>query len=101
MGSRVRLLLRIKNTNLDLVWIKILPSGVAVYQSVFKDILGSDLIFAGPHKSFFNGNKSSNANNVVFGIHSKISTYEDKQNGWADEREYAMVADDKLGLKTF
>ena len=46
-GSEVNLLLGIKKTNLDLVWIKTLPSGVAVYQSVFKDIWGSDLIFAG------------------------------------------------------
>ena len=53
-GSEVHLLLGIKNTNLDPVWIKTLPSGVAVYQSVFKDIWGSDLIFAGPHKTFTN-----------------------------------------------
>ena len=98
VGSEVHVLLGIKNMNLDLVWVKTLPSGVAVYQSVFKDIWGSDLIFAGPHKSFTNGNKSSNANHVVFGIHSTISTYEDKQDNWADEREYAMVADEKLGL---
>ena len=50
-GSYVHLLLGIKNTYLDPVWIKTLPSGVAMYQSVFKDIWGSDLIFAGPHKS--------------------------------------------------
>ena len=41
-----------------------------MYQSVFQDIWGSDLIFAGPHKSFTNGNTSSNANHVIFGIHS-------------------------------
>ena len=28
-----------------------------MYQSVFKDIWGSVLIFAGPHKTFTNGNK--------------------------------------------
>ena len=48
----IRYFLGIKNTNLDPVWIKTLPSGVAVYQSVFKDIWGSDLIFAGPHITF-------------------------------------------------
>ena len=37
-GSEVHLLLEIKNTNLDPVWIKTLSSGIAVYQSVFKDI---------------------------------------------------------------
>ena len=51
-GSRVHLLLGIKNTNLDPVLVKILPSGVAVYRSPFKDIYGSRMIFAGPHKSF-------------------------------------------------
>ena len=35
-GSEVHLLLKIKNTNLDPVWIKTLPSVVAVYQSVSK-----------------------------------------------------------------
>ena len=97
-GSEVHLLLGIKNTNLDPVWIKTLPSGVAVYQSVFKDIWDSYLIFAGHHKSFTNGNKSSNANHVVFGIHFIISKYEDEQDDWADERECAMVADEELGL---
>ena len=50
-GSKVQLLLGIKNTNLDSVLVKILPSGVAVYRSLFKDV-GSRMIFAGPHKSF-------------------------------------------------
>ena len=71
--SKVYLLLEIKNTNLDLFWSKTLPRVVAVYQSVFKDIWGSDLIFAGPHRTFTNGNKTSNVNHVIFGIHSVIS----------------------------
>ena len=85
-GFEVHLLLGIKN------------SGIAVYQSVFKDIWGSDLIFAGPHKLFTNGNKSSNANHVIFGIHSITSNFEDEQDDWSDERVYAMVADEELGL---
>ena len=97
-GSKVHLLLRIKNTNLDPVWIKTLPSGVVVYQSVFKDIWGLDLIFAGPHKRFINSNKTNCASNVIFGIHSVIGKYEDEQDTWADEREYAMIAEDELGL---
>ena len=51
-GSRVHLLLGIKNTNLDPVMIKRLPSGIVVYRSPFIDIYGSRIIFAGPHKSF-------------------------------------------------
>ena len=53
-GSDAHLLVGIKNTNLDPVWIKTLSSGVAVYRSVFRDIWGSNLIFAGPHKTFSN-----------------------------------------------
>ena len=71
-GFEVHLLLGIKNLNLDLVWIKTLPSGLAEYQSVFKDIWGSDLFFAGPHKTFANGNKTNSTSHVIFGIHSVI-----------------------------
>ena len=63
-----------------MVWIKTLPSGVAVYQSVFKDIWGSDLIFAGPHKLFSNRNKPININHPIFRIHSVSSESEDKQD---------------------
>ena len=34
----------IKNTKINPVLLKVLPSGVAVYRSVFKDIWGSDII---------------------------------------------------------
>ena len=68
-----------------------------MYQSVFKDIWGSDIIFAGPHKSFSNGNKSSNANHAMFGIHSVINSA-DEADQWTEEREYAMIADAELGL---
>ena len=40
-GFRVHLLLGIKNNNLDPVLVKRLPSGIAVYQSLFKDVYGS------------------------------------------------------------
>ena len=43
-GSKVQLLLGIKNTKLDPVLLKILPSGVAVYRSPFKDVFESKLI---------------------------------------------------------
>ena len=56
-GSKVYLLLGIKNTNLDPILLKRLPSGVAVYLSPFKDVYGSRIIFAGPHKSFTEANK--------------------------------------------
>ena len=41
-GSKVHLLLGIKNTNLDPVLIKVLPLGIAVYLSPFKDVYVQD-----------------------------------------------------------
>ena len=62
-------MLGIKNTNLDPVLVKILPSGIAVYRSPFKDVCGSRMIFAGPHKSFMKddeGVKIEMSNAVFF-----------------------------------
>ena len=73
-GSRVHLLLGIKITNLDPVLVKVLPSGIAVYLSQFKDIYGSRMIFAGPHKSFTrsdNGMKTE-MSNAVFSLRDQI-----------------------------
>ena len=57
-GSRVQLLIGIKNTNLTPTLIKIFPSGVGVFRSPFKDKYGSRIIFAGPHPAFTKGNQS-------------------------------------------
>ena len=51
-GSKVHLLLGIKNTKIQPVLIKVLPSGVGVYLSPFKDMDGSRIIYAGPSKCF-------------------------------------------------
>ena len=55
-GWELHLLLGIKNTLLDPVLLRILPSGVGVYLSPFTDIYGSRIILAGPHKVFTEGN---------------------------------------------
>ena len=47
-GSKVHLLLGIRNTKIQSVLIKVLPSGVGVYLSPFKDVEGSRIIYAGP-----------------------------------------------------
>ena len=65
-GSKVQLLLGIKNTKLDPVLVKILPSGAAVYRSPFKDVFGSRLIFGGPHKSFTKDDNGIMMLNAVF-----------------------------------
>ena len=69
-----------------------------MYQSVFKDIWGSDLIFAGLHKTFTNVNKTSNIKHIIFGIHSVNSEPEIEDESWTDEQEYAIIADSDLGL---
>ena len=51
-GTKVHLLLGIKNTRIQPTLLKVLPSGVGVYLSPFKDIWDSRIIFAGPNKVF-------------------------------------------------
>ena len=51
-GTDVDLLLGIKNMQVQPTLIQVVPSGIGVYRSVFKDIWGSQIIFAGPHPSF-------------------------------------------------
>ena len=55
-GSQVDVLVGIKNTALIPTLITILPSGVGVFQSKLRDIHGSNIIFAGSHRSFSTGN---------------------------------------------
>ena len=84
-GSRVHLLLGIKNTNLDPVLIKKLPSGIGVYRSPFKDVYGSRIIFAGPHKSVSGSNPMSNA---VVPMGTRL---QDEFNQGYEERGFSMV----------
>ena len=51
-GSRVHLLLEVKNTRIQPVLLRVLSLGVGVYLSPFKDMWGSRIAFAGPSKSF-------------------------------------------------
>ena len=75
----------IRNTHLDPVLINKLPSGIAVYQSPFKNIYGPKLIFAGPHKSFSEVNPMSNA---VFFMRKKLD--EEFEAGF-EERRFSLV----------
>ena len=56
-GTKVHLLLGIKNTRIQPTLLKVLPYGVGVYLSPFKDIWGSRIIFAGPNKVFTKANR--------------------------------------------
>ena len=82
-GSKVHLLLGIKNTKLQPKLVKILPSGVGVFLSPFKDKWGSRMIFAGPHKTFTIGNKGLKyeRSHAVFSIHQEI----DKEGGLCEK----------------
>ena len=96
-GSRVQLLLGIKNTRLDPVLLKILPSGIAVYRSPFRDVFGSRVIFGGPHRSFKNDPAGMMISNAVFHVQAiGNETPDDKEqvemdlingNGLTNEQE--------------
>ena len=88
-GSRVQLLLGIKNTKLDPVLLKILPSGIDVYRSPFRDVFGSRVIFGGPHRSFKNDPAGMMTSNAVFNVQAI-------GNGLLDEQEQ-----DKIDLINF
>ena len=98
-GSDVHLLIGIKNTCLDPILIKILPSGVGVYRSAFRDMWGSNLIFAGPHKTFPNANSVNSANYSI--IESCAIT---RINGWNDNllmhhRDYSVPVNDRISME--
>ena len=69
-GSKVHLLLGIKNTKIQPVLIKVLPSGVGVYLSPFKDVEGSRIIYAGPSKCFTRMDEDLNkeSNHAVYTV---------------------------------
>ena len=71
-GSKVHLLIGIKNAKLTPVLERILDSGVAVYNSPFTDIFGSTKIFAGPHRCFTSGNKGTKSH-AVYHLSKQIS----------------------------
>lgn len=56
-GEEVKLLIGLKNSELEPVCIMNLPSGIGLYKSVFKDIYGSVYCYGGPHKIFTELNK--------------------------------------------
>ena len=61
-GDKVKLLIGLKNSELEPVCIMNLPSGIGLYKSVFKDIYGSMYCYGGPHKTFTSINKKFNGN---------------------------------------
>ena len=97
-GSKVQLLLGIKNTKLDPVLIQILPSGVAVYRSLFKDVFGSRIIFGGPHKSFTKNDTGEKMSNAVFFLNVQVPNQQqlrdDPGTPEVDLIDFSVVAGD-------
>jgi hypothetical protein len=54
-GTHVRLLIGIRNTQLAPMLRLVLPSGLCLYDSKFRDVYGSTLCFGGPHGVFTEG----------------------------------------------
>ena len=95
-GSEVQLLLGIKNTHLDPVLIKRLPSGVGVYLSPFKDVWGSRIIFAGLHKAITQGNRGvrNDFSHAVFLLCDRMDA---EMTDDFETRPYSIAADKTLG----
>ena len=67
-GSKVNLLLGIKNSAVQPVLLYTLESGISVYRSPFRDTFGSTICYGGSHKSF---NKSRSVHSVM-SLHSFV-----------------------------
>ena len=58
-GAPVAMLIGIQNVALDPVRIGVLPSGVGVFQSPFRDIFSSNICYGGPHHTFMDANRAN------------------------------------------
>ena len=98
-GTKVHLLIGIKNALLTPVLERVLDSGVAVYVSPFTDIYGSNRIFAGPHPSFTKSNRGVRTH-AVYAFRKELeSIYDDVETeDEEDRRSYSMYTDRKHGL---
>ena len=85
-GTRVHLLLGVKNTRIQPVLIRVLQSGVVAYRSPFKDVGGSQIIFAGFSKFFTQANKDQQRESS----HAVYSVYRDKLN---KSMEYNIIGE--------
>ena len=72
------MLIGIKNNHLNPTLVTVLPSGVGVYKSPFKDIFGSRIIYAGPHHVFSkdNSNISKELSHAIFHMRESTLNYQ-------------------------
>ena len=97
-GSKVKLLIGIKNTNIVPVLIKTLNSGVGVYRSPFRDIFGSRIIFAGPHAAFTQGNRGikEEISHAVFHIQTRRRGVQD-----GTQLPFHIIGDKRTGAGVY
>ena len=97
-GSKVHLLLGIKNTKVQPVLLKVLTSGVGVYLSPFKDVNDSRIIYAGSSKYFTRMDKEQNlsSNYAIYTVHDTGN----KTNIECTEhyKEYRFESINKVGI---
>ena len=97
-GSKVHLLLDIKNTKIQPVLIKVLPSGVGVYLSPFKDVDGSRIIYAGLSKCFTRIDDEQNLDSN-FAIYTVFGTgIENEPSNTELYREYRFKPKDMVKI---
>ena len=103
-GSKVHLLIGIKNAKLTPILERVLDSGVAVFSSPFTDIFGSNKIFAGPHKCFTSGNKGLKSHAVyhfgkqILETRRLIDENFEDELGVEENREHTIILSEELKL---
>ena len=80
-----------------------LPSGVGVYLSLFKDVRGSRIIFAGPNKTFTKTNKeqSRDSNHAVYMADSSNSLENPDDNMQTRELRFDPIGRIRTSLYSF
>jgi hypothetical protein len=61
-GDSIKLLIGLKNSELEPICVFNLPSGIGLYRSPFQDVFGSVYCFGGPHRIFSDVHKKMNGN---------------------------------------
>ena len=99
-GTKVHLLLGIKNSRIQPMLLKVLPSGVGVYLSPFKDVWGMRIIFAGPNKVFTKTNKEQlrDSNHAVYAFNTRKGMDEDDHNLQNKEIRFDSIGNIKISL---
>lgn len=61
-GDKIKILIGLKNAQIEPTFLFSLECGLGVYRSPFTDMFGSNICFGGPHRSFSSVNKTFSSN---------------------------------------